>query len=131
LQRLFAEVARPLATPDTTGAWYRRWRVLAVDATTLDVADTPANAAAFGRPKTHRGEQTARPQVRVAAIAECGTHAIIDAAMGPLAHGETTLAAGLLGEGGVLGEGTLLLADRLVVDATLWRRAAATGADLV
>jgi Transposase DDE domain len=64
-------------------------------------------------------------------LAECGTHALIDAAMGPLAKGETTLAAGLLGPDGALGKGTLLLADRLFVDATLWRKAAATGADLV
>jgi hypothetical protein len=131
LRRLFVEVARPLATPATKGAWYRGWRVLAVDGTTLDVADTPANAATFGRPKTHRGEQTAFPQVRVVGLAECGTHAIIDAAMGPLAKGETTLAAGLLGPGGMLGPGVLVLADRLFVDAALWRQAAATGADLV
>jgi hypothetical protein len=131
LARLFAEVARPLASPDTTGAWYRGWRVLAVDGTTLDVADTPANDQAFGRPKTHRGEQTAFPQVRVVAVAECGTHAIIGAAMGPLAKGETTLAAGLLGEDGALGQATLLLADRQFVDANLWRQAHATGAQLV
>jgi Insertion element 4 transposase N-terminal/Transposase DDE domain len=132
LRRLFVEVARPLATPDTAGAWYRRWRVLAIDGTCLDVADTPANAAAFGRPGTGRGEGGgAFPQVRVVGIAECGTHAIIDAAMGPLAKGEQTLAAELLGEGGVLGPGVLLLADRLFVDATLWRKAAATGAELV
>jgi hypothetical protein len=131
LERLFAEVARPLATPETAGAWYRGWRVLAVDGTTLDVADTPANQAAFGRPATHRGERTAFPQVRVVAVAECGTHAIVDATMGPLARGETTLAAELLGEGGALGEGTLLLADRLFVDAALWRQAASSGAQLV
>jgi hypothetical protein len=46
--------------------------VLAIDGTTLDVADTPANAAAFGRPKTHRGEQAAFPQVRVVGLAEGG-----------------------------------------------------------
>jgi hypothetical protein len=132
LRRLFVEVARPLATPDTTGAWYGGWRLLAVDGTTLDVADTPANAAAFGRPGSGRGEDGgAFPQVRVVAVAECGTHAIIDATMGPLAKGETTLTAGLLGEAGALGEGVLLLADRLFVDANLWRQAAATGAQLV
>jgi hypothetical protein len=131
LRRLFAEVARPLASPDTKGAWYRGWRVLAVDGTTLDVADTLANERAFGRPKTHRGERTAFPQVRVVGLAECGTHALIDAAMGPLAKGETTLAAGLLRADGVLGQGVLVLADRLFVDAALWRKAAATGADLV
>jgi hypothetical protein len=132
LRRLFVEVARPLATPDTTGAWYRGWRLLAVDGTTLDVADTPANQAAFGRPSSGRGEGVGGfPQVRVVAVAECGTHAIIDAAMGPLATGETTLAAGLLGEDGALGPQVLLLADRQFVDANLWRQAAATGAQLL
>jgi Insertion element 4 transposase N-terminal/Transposase DDE domain len=131
LRRLFVEVAGPLAAPETKGAWYRGWRLLAIDGTCLDVADTPANHQAFGRPATHRGEQTAFPQVRLVAVAECGTHAIIDAAMGPLAKGETTLAAGLLGPDGMLGEGTLLLADRQFVDATLWRQAATTGAQLV
>jgi hypothetical protein len=132
LRRLFVEVARPLATADTTGAWYRGWRVLAVDGTCLDVADTPANLAAFGRPGSGRGEGVGGfPQVRVVGVAECGTHAIIDAAMGPLATGETTLAAGLLGPDGMLGEGVLLLADRQFVDANLWRQAAATGAQLL
>jgi hypothetical protein len=65
--------------------------VLAVDGTTLDVPDSPANAQAFGRPTTHRGERTAFPQVRVLGLAECGTHAIIAAVLGPLATGETTL----------------------------------------
>jgi hypothetical protein len=132
LRRLFVEVARPLATPDTSGAWYRGWRLLAVDGTTLDVADTPANQAAFGRPSSGRGEGVGGfPQVRVVAVAECGTHAIIAAAMGPLAKGETTLAAGLLTDDGALGPGVLLLADRQFVDANLWRQAAATGAQLV
>jgi hypothetical protein len=131
LRRLFVEVARPLATPDTNGAWYRGWRLLAVDGTCLDVADTPANAAAFGRPTTHRGEQAAFPQVRVVAVAECGTHAIIQATMGPLAKGETTLAARLLGEDGALGPQVLLVADRQFVDANLWRQAATTGAQLL
>jgi Insertion element 4 transposase N-terminal/Transposase DDE domain len=132
LRRLFVEVAGPLATADTKGAWYRGWRLLAVDGTTLDVADTPANQAAFGRPSSGRGEGTGGfPQVRVVAVAECGTHAIIDATMGPLAKGETTLAAGLLADGGALGPQVLLLADRQFVDANLWRQAAATGAQLV
>jgi hypothetical protein len=131
LRRLFVEVARPLATRHTKGAWYRGWRLLAVDGTTLDVADTEANDWAFGRPSTHRGERAAFPQVRVVAVAECGTHAIIDAAMGPLAHGETTMAAGLLTADGALGPQVLLLADRQFVDANLWRQAATTGAQLV
>src|SRR6266498_3125276 len=90
LQVLFAKAARPLATPDTPGAWYRRWRLLAVDGATLDVADTADNEAAFGRAKSGRGEGTgAFPQVRVVGLVECGTHATIKAAMGSYATGET------------------------------------------
>jgi len=131
LQALFTQTAGPLATQAAPGAWYRGWRLVAVDGTTFDVADTPANQAAFGRPKTHRGEQTAFPQVRVVGLAECGTHALLDATMGPLAQGETTLAAGLLGAGTRLQAGMLLLADRPVTGAELWRQAAATGAALL
>jgi hypothetical protein len=47
----------------------------------MDVADTPGNAAVFGRPAASRGG-SAFPQVRVLALAECGTHAIIDATLG-------------------------------------------------
>ena len=128
LRRLFVEVARPLATEQTAGAWYRGLRVLAIDGTTLDVPDTAANAAAFGRPSTHRGERTAFPQVRVLGLAECGTHAIIAAVLGPLAVGETTLAPSLFGR---LGAGVLLLADRGFVGFDLWRQAAGTGAQLL
>lgn len=77
LRELFAQVARPLATQATKGAWYRQWRLLALDGTTLDVPDTPANAAAFGRPGGGRG-LGAFPQVRLVGLAECGTHAIVD-----------------------------------------------------
>jgi hypothetical protein len=133
LRVLFAKAARPLATPDTPGAWYRGWRLAAVDGATLDVADTPANAAAFGRAKSGRGEGTgAFPQVRVVGLVECGTHATIKATMGSYASGEQALAGRLLGEleQGSLA-GVLLLADRLFVGAELWRTAAATGAQLV
>ncbi len=126
-------VARPLATPATAGAWYRGLRLVAVDGTTLDVADTPANDAAFGRARSGRGEGTgAFPQVRVVGLTECGTHATIKATMGPYATGETTLAGRLLGEVGQGAlAGVLLLADRLFVGFELWRAATATGADLL
>jgi len=128
LRALFEQAARPLAEPTTRGAWYRDWRVLALDGTTLDMADTPANADAFGRAGSGRGEgQGAFPQVRVVGLVECGTHAVIDAALGPYRTGEQTLAR-LTGR---LGPGMLVLADRLFFGFELWRRMAATGAELV
>jgi len=127
LRELFAEVTRPLATSATKGAWYRDWRLMALDGTTLDVADTPANVAAFGRPGGGRG-QGAFPQVRVVGLVECGTHAVVDAVMGGLHLGETSLAPSLARS---LGPGMLLLVDQGLCSLELWRTFQATGAELV
>jgi hypothetical protein len=129
VKALFAEVATPLATPATRGAWYRQWRLMSIDGTCVDVADTPANQAEFGRPGSGRGAGVgAFPQVRLVGVAECGTHALIDATLGPCATGETTLARDVLGR---LGTGMLLLADRNFYGFNLWQQARGTGADLL
>jgi hypothetical protein len=131
LRVLFAQAARPLATKATRGAWYRHWRLLVLDGTCLDVPDSPTNQA-LGRAKSGRGEGVgAFPQVRVVGLVEAGTHAILDAAQGPYRSGEQTLARQLARQGGPLGPGVLLLADRLVTGAELWRQMALTGAELV
>src|SRR6187200_1591486 len=49
LHRLYAQVAQPVATPTTRGAWYRQWRLVSLDGSCLDVADTEENNTAFGR----------------------------------------------------------------------------------
>lgn len=68
---LFDRVAAPVATPGTAGAWYRGYRLVAVDGTTFDLPDTPANVDHFDRPGNSRGDgKSAYPQVRVAALAE-------------------------------------------------------------
>lgn len=128
LAALFAKVAKPLGNESTPGAFLGGRRLLAIDGTCLDVADTPDNAAFFGRPGVNKGEQAASPQARVVAVAECGSHAMVDAAVGPYSAGENTLAAALIDR---LQPGTLLLADREFCGFPLWSRAAATGADLL
>ena len=129
LRALFAAVCTPMATETTAGAFYRGWRLVAVDGTTFDVPDSVANADYFGRPGSPRGAgKGAFPQVRVAGLGECGTHAIFAAEMGPLAVHETELARRLLGH---LRAGMLLIADRGFTGFDLWRAAAATGADLL
>jgi hypothetical protein len=129
LRALFSAVAVPLATPATKGAWYRGLRLMSIDGTCLDVADTPANEAEFGRPGSGRGEGAgAFPQVRLAGLAECGTHALTAVAVGACASGETVLARDLLPS---LGEGMLVLADRNFYGFELWTEAAGTGAQLL
>lgn len=80
---LFDRAARPLATDETPGSWLAGRRLVAIDATTVDVPDPPVNDAHFGRPGVMTGERSAFPQARLAAIAECGTHAIFEAVIGP------------------------------------------------
>src|SRR5438067_962477 len=130
LKALFEHVAQPLARPATRGAWYRRWRVLAIDGTTFDVPDTEENIHAFGRPGSSRaqarGDRSAFPQVRVVAVAECGTHAITAATVGPCTLAEATLARELFPR---VGQGDLLIADRGFAGLPLWRAATAGGAD--
>jgi hypothetical protein len=90
LKTLFARVCRPVAVPQTVGAWYRRWRLVAVDGTTSDLADTAENDGFFGRPGSGRGTG-AFPRDRLVALAECGTHAVFGAAVGPLPVSEQVL----------------------------------------
>jgi hypothetical protein len=79
---LFHQVCQPLAAPDTPGAFLFGLRLMALDGTTEDVADTPANEAAFGRHASDRGP-SAFPQVKGVYLVECGTHAIVDAGFWP------------------------------------------------
>src|ERR671933_1079444 len=127
LRRLYEQVVRPIATPATKGAWYRGWRLVSLDGSCLDVADTEANRAAFGVPGSSRGE-SAFPQLRLVALVENGTHVLFGADLGPYAEGETTLAHVVLG---ALRPGMLCLADRQFFGHALWSRAVGTGADLL
>lgn len=83
LATLFRRVCRPMATPETRGAFLFGLRLMAIDGTVEDVPDTPENAAVFGRHHSGRGE-AAFPQVQVVYLAECGTHAIVDAGFWPV-----------------------------------------------
>ena len=132
LQALFERVARPIGVAPAAGAtapgWLAGRRLVAVDGTCLDVADTVENDAFFGRPGVSKGERAAFPQARVVALAECGTHAIFAAGVGGLATGEPTMIERLLPR---VEPGMLLLADRGIFSYALWRKAVATGADLL
>ena len=125
---LFDRVAQPLAGAGTPGCWLAGRRLVAVDGTCLDLADTPANDAHFGRPGVMKGERSAFPQARVVALAECGTHAIFEAVLGPYTVSENVLAREVLGR---LKAGMLLLADRGFYGFQAWQHAAGTGADLL
>jgi Insertion element 4 transposase N-terminal/Transposase DDE domain len=127
LKRLYQMIVGPIAEKNTKGAWYRQWRLVSLDGSTLDVADTAKNAKAFGRPNGPRGSG-AFPKIRFVALLESGTHVLWAAQMSKFATPELALAKAVVGS---LRKGMLCLADRLFPGYQLWQMAAKTGADLL
>jgi hypothetical protein len=127
VKKLYQTVVTPMATERTKGAWYRGWRLVSLDGSTLDVADTAENEAAFGRPAASRGS-SAYPQIRFVALLESGTHVLTRAQMAGCRTDETALAKQVIPG---LQKGMLCLADRYYLGYKLWRKARNTGADLL
>jgi hypothetical protein len=124
---LFRAVCRPLATPQSPGAFRFGLRLVAIDGTVEDVPDSPANERAFGR---HRGDRgaSAFPQVQGVYLSECGTHAVVDAGFWPCHTRERVGALRLLRS---VGAGMLLLPDRGFYSFEMLERARARGAHLL
>jgi hypothetical protein len=132
VRETFVQVAEPVATLDTAGAFLGTWRKMSIDGLEWDVPDTAANAEAFGYPGTGtEGVRAAFPKVRAVTIAECASHAPVLAALGPCVSkgsGEQSLARDLYPR---LEEGWLLIADRNFYNWQDWCTAADTGAALL
>ena len=127
LRRLYEQVVVPIASEKTRGARYRTWRLISLDGSTLDVADTEENENEFGRPSASRGA-SAYPQLRFVALLENGTHVLLGGRMGSYATGEITLAKEVVPQ---LKPGMLCLADRFFFGFKLWTKAQASGCDLL
>ena len=127
VKALYEAVVAPIAQAQTKGAWYRQWRLMSLDGSTLDVADTADNDKTFGRPGVSRGN-SAYPKIRFVALLENGTHVLWAAHLDKYSTDELTLAEDVVP---ALQKGMLCLADRFFPSYKLWRKAAKTGADLL
>src|SRR3982751_4055068 len=127
VRALYELVVTPIAERPTKGAWYRDWRLVSLDGSTLDVADTAENEEAYGRPGASRGS-SAFPKLRFVGLLENGTPVLWGAQMAPYATAEITLAQRIVP---ALRPGMLCLADRFFPSYQLWQTAAQTGADLL
>lgn len=127
MRQLHDEIVRPIATEATKGAWFRHWRLVSLDGSTLEVQDEKGNETSFGRPSASRGE-SAFPQVRFVSLVENGTHVLFGTRMGPCTTSEVALTDEVIP---ALKEGMLCLADRGFYSFSLWQKAHATGADLL
>lgn len=127
VKTLYQRVVVPIAKKCTKGARYRKWTLVSLDGSTLDLADTEANEKEFGRPGSPRGE-SAFPKLRFVSLVENGTHVLFGAVPGSYHVGETTLARKVIP---YLSKGMLCIADRNFFGYDLWKDALKTKADLL
>ena len=128
VRHLFTQIVGPLAQPTTPGAFYGGYRLMGIDSTVLDVPDTPANDAAFGRPSAGPRGDGAFPQVRKLSLVELGTHVEVAMLVKHIHCGERTMVAALLRH---LSAEMLLLLDRGFFSYELWRQLELTGVKLL
>ena len=120
LRELFRTTVRPLAQPDTPGAFYRGFRLVAIDGVVYNTPDTEANEKAFGRPSGGDRGPGAFPQLRKVSLVEVGTHVELAFVLKRIACGETTAMEGLWR---YIGADSLLLEDRGFFSYVQWKRA--------
>jgi hypothetical protein len=127
VRQLFHNVVRPLATPNTPGAFYRGLRLVGCDGSIFDVPDSPANASAFDRATGSRGDG-AFPQLRKVSLVELGTHVEFAFAAGGWQDSEQTLAELLFDQ---VPADALLLEDRGFFSYAAWKKLLARGLQLL
>ncbi|MBB5213935.1 IS4 family transposase [Parapusillimonas granuli] len=126
-ETLYRSQVQPVGPVRMAGCWYRGLRIMGLVACTLDMHNAPDNAAYFGYPDATPGTP-AFPQLRFCALAECGTHILLGARLGPHGTSERALAGEVLEA--ATGE-MIVIADCGFTDFALWRRAQANGARLL
>jgi hypothetical protein len=128
LQGLLHECCQVLAQPQTMpSAFYGRYRLMAIDGTLFNTAETVANEAAFGRSNNQYGKG-AYPQVRAVLLAECGSHAVVELEIGRYDVSEVHGAHHLLDE---LGRDTLVLVDAGITSGGFLEHARQRGAQVL
>lgn len=123
LRELYKRVSVPCAMRSTKGAWLAGRRLMAIDGFGMEAPDSEENAAHFGY--AGKKGRSAFPFVRIAALAECGTHAIVAAEIAKEGEGEETLTRRIL-SGSAIDRGMIVMADaglysyanfKMVIDA--------------
>jgi hypothetical protein len=123
LKHLYERMAEQVGVPST----FHGYRVFAIDGVRFAVSDTPQNEAAFGRPKSARG-QTARPVVRVVTLASTYSHEVLGINIGGWKTPEGAAVEELISN---LGPNDLVILDRLYPSGALFDLFQRTGVHVV
>ena len=118
VRRLFLETVRPLATPETPGAFYKGFRLMGIDGVVFNLPDREANEEVFGRPSAGDRGEGAFPQLRKVSLVELGTHVEVAMIAKPITTSEQAVLPALLKQ---MPEDALLLWDRGFFSYKLWK----------
>lgn len=128
MERLFRDQARPLAETQAACCFWRERRVITVDGTTMELADSPELWNAFGGQIDQKGKHHGAPMLRAVSLTESGTRGMVDVELAHYDTAEIDLAAHLVRS---IRPGMLILADRNFSSVKLWKRFIDAGADLL
>src|SRR5438105_10096799 len=124
LQALLQARCQPIAQQQQMpSAFFGRYRLLAIDGSVFNTADTQANEQAFGRSSNQYGKG-AYPQVRCVLLSEWGSHAVVGLAMSRYDVSEVHGAHQLLTQ---IGPNMLVLVDAGITSAGLFEHVRTQG----
>jgi hypothetical protein len=129
---LYNEIVQPIATVNTVSAYYKNRLLVAIDGSTIEVADSEDNVKYFGKPQygtfdAIKGEG-AFPLMRFLSLVEVGTHVAFETVYGKFSTSEFELGKAILEK---VNPSMLILADRLYFSYETWRIGVGRGADLL
>ena len=128
LQELMHTCCVPLADKNRMpSAFFGRYRLMAIDGTVFNLADTAANEQAFGRSSNQYGKG-AYPQARCSLLAECGSHAVVGLQISRYDISEVHGAHHFLDE---VGRDTLVLVDAGITSGGFLQHARQRGAHVL
>jgi len=99
MRQLLLRTGRPMSAGAEVYTHYKGMRMVTIDGDKYKLPDTPANAKAFGRPSTSRGEtmlEGGYPQMHVNRMMTVGTRVCLDAIIKPCNTNDHTTAPKLL-----------------------------------
>ena len=104
IQELCNIHVKPIAIKSTKGAWYKEYRLVAIDGSVLDLPDEEKVRNYFGGSKNG-----CFPQAQIVTLFECGTHVMFAGSIAPYSVSEKRLAEDVIVR---LEHGMLCMTDR-------------------
>jgi hypothetical protein len=109
--QVMATLFESLAAPGlkTDGGHWRNYRLVALDGSSMEMATSVGNEATFGGPTGKEGCRVGDPQLRILALVDCWTRAVVGSVVAEFGRGEARLAVEVMSK---ILPGMLILADR-------------------